>query len=74
MLEESRLHGVASIATVTAARQKLLDYGRPALQDVRASATPRVADTFHLFLLSLYDSLAQAASPPESTPGPVQKP
>jgi hypothetical protein len=29
-------------------------------------ATSRVADTFHLFLLSLYESLTQAANPPET--------
>jgi len=74
VLEESRQHGVASIATVTAARQKLLDYGRPALQKVRASSTPQVADTFHHFLLSLYDSLAQSAAPPEITAGSAPKP
>jgi hypothetical protein len=67
VLEEAKQHGVAPIATVADARQKLLDYGRPALQEVRASATPRVADTFHLFLLSLYESIAQAASPIETT-------
>ena len=74
VLEESRQQGVASIATVTAARQKLLDYGRPALQQVRASSTPRVADTFHHFLLSLYESLARSAAPPEITPGSAPKP
>jgi hypothetical protein len=46
---------------VAEARQKLLDYGRPALHYVKAHETPRVADSFHGFLLSLYDSLAQAA-------------
>jgi len=74
VLEESRQQGVASIATVTAARQKLLDYGRPALQQVRASSTPQVADTFHHFLLSLYESLARSAAPPEITPGSAPKP
>jgi hypothetical protein len=63
VLDESKGNAVASIASVTEARQKLLDYGRPALADVRAKDTPRVADSFHLFLLSLYDSLAQAANP-----------
>jgi len=58
-------HGeAASLSTVTQARQKLLDYGRPALKEIRQSATPRIADTFHLFLLSLYESLAQAANAP----------
>ena len=65
VLDEIKKNGVASIATVTDARQKLLDYGRPALQYVRTHETPRVADTFHVFLLSLYDSLAQAANPPD---------
>ena len=57
-------HGSAPITTVTSTRQKLLDYGQPALQFMRTHTTPRVAETFHLFLLSLYESLAQAANPP----------
>lgn len=61
-VDELRKNGVASIASVTEARQKLLDYGRPALTLVRQKDTPRVADGFHVFLLSLYDSLAQAAN------------
>jgi hypothetical protein len=65
VLSETKTNGVASLAAVTDARQKLIDYGRPALQYVRAHETPRLADTFHLFLLSLYESLAQAANPPE---------
>jgi hypothetical protein len=63
VLDELRKNDVAAVATVSEARQKLLDYGRPALQDVRTHETPRVADSFHVFLLELYDSLAQAASP-----------
>jgi hypothetical protein len=62
-LAETKKSGVASIATVTDARQKLLDYGRPALHYVRTHETPRLADGFHLFLLSLYESLAQAVNP-----------
>jgi len=75
VLTETKKSGVASIATVTDARQKLLDYGRPALKFVRTHETPRIADTFHLFLLSTYESLAQAANAPAtaaaatSTPG-----
>jgi hypothetical protein len=61
--EEVKKDGVASIAAVTEARQKLLDYGRPALKYVGAHETQRIADGFHMFLLSLYDSLAQAANP-----------
>jgi hypothetical protein len=64
VLDETRKNGVASVASVTDARQKLLDYGRPALHYVRTHETTRLADTFHVFLLELYDSLAQAANPP----------
>jgi hypothetical protein len=64
VLEETRLHHVASITTVTAAREKLLDYGRPALEHVRMESTATIANMFHDFLLSLYDSLARAASAP----------
>jgi hypothetical protein len=60
-LHEVKQNGVASIASVTEAREKLLDYGRPALKYVREHETARIADSFHIFLLSLYDSLAQAA-------------
>lgn len=67
--DEVKKTGVASIASVTEARQELLDYGRPALKELRARETPRVADGFHVFLLSLYDSLAQAANPPASPGG-----
>ncbi len=73
VLDESKKSGVASMASVTDARQKLVDYGRPALQYVRAHETPRLADTFHLFLLSLYESLAQAASPTQAA-GTVSPP
>jgi hypothetical protein len=62
VLDEVKKNGVASIASVTEARQKLLEYGRPALKYVKEHETPRVADSFHGFLLSLYDSLAQAAN------------
>ncbi len=64
VLQEVKQNGVASIASVTEARQKLIEYGRPALKYVREHETPRVADAFHVFLLSLYDSLAQAAGGP----------
>lgn len=63
VLSESKKNGVASLASVTEARQKLLDYGRPALAYTRAHDTARISDTFHMFLLSLYDSLAQAVNP-----------
>jgi hypothetical protein len=73
VLSETKKNGVAALASVTDARQKLLDYGRPALAHARATETPRVADTFHMFLLSLYESLAQAANP-ATTPAAALQP
>jgi hypothetical protein len=68
VLQETRERQMASIATVTEARERLLDYGRPALQQIRLVATTAIADGFHNFMLSLYDSLAQAATPPAGPP------
>jgi hypothetical protein len=68
VLDEVKKNSVASISKVTDARRKLLDYGRPALQYTRAHETPRVSDAFHLFLLSLYDSLAQALVSAQARP------
>ena len=61
VVQEYRAVDYAQISTVARARQDLLDYGQPALQAIRENSTSRVADTFHLFLLSLYDGLAQSA-------------
>ena len=66
VLREQRAQGRAQLTTVTTARDALLDYGRPALQFVRAHATTHIADSFHRFLLALYETLAQAADPPRS--------
>ncbi|RUL86933.1 hypothetical protein [Tautonia sociabilis] len=75
VVDEERAMGYSRISTVASARQALLDYGQPALQFVRETSTPRVADTFHLFLLSLYDALAQAAERGASrTGGPPPPP
>jgi hypothetical protein len=63
VLDETKQTGTASITMAATAREKLLDYGRPALREIRASATPRITDSFHIFMLSLYESLAQAATP-----------
>jgi hypothetical protein len=63
VLDETKQSGTASITMVTTARERLLDYGRPALREIRANATPRIADSFHQFMLSLYESLALAATP-----------
>jgi hypothetical protein len=65
VLELVEKHRSAPITTVTEARQKLLEYGQPALRLIRSVSTPRLAEGFHLFLLSLYDSLAAAANPSE---------
>jgi hypothetical protein len=64
VLGEFQAQGRATIGAVVDSRQKLIAYGQPALQAIRTTATPRVADTFHLFLLSLYESLGQASSLP----------
>ena len=53
---------------------ELIDYGQPALQEIRTQATPAIADTFHRFLLSLYDSLAQAVGPPDALSGTAPNP
>jgi hypothetical protein len=74
VLEETKQQTTASIASVVDARQKLLDYGRPALQEIRAQATPPVADGFHRFLLSVYDSLELAATPEETSSGTPANP
>jgi hypothetical protein len=70
-LKEKKQNRVASMATVTDARNKLLEFGRPALESVRTHETPRVADSFHLFLLALYDSLAQTAIPESQVPAAI---
>jgi hypothetical protein len=60
VLNETKLNGVAHISSVTTAREKLLVYGRPALKEIRATSTQPISDSFHSFMLSLYDSLAKA--------------
>jgi hypothetical protein len=64
VLRETRSRRVAKIATVTEAREKLVDYGQPALERVRATATAGIGETFHGFLLGLYDALGAAALEP----------
>jgi len=63
VLNETKRYQTATLSSVTEARQKLLDYGRPALQKIRSTNTAPIAESFHQFMLSLYESLAQAASP-----------
>ena len=62
VLNETKQHGAVSITSVTEARYRLVEYGRPALRELRAQATPPIVDALHQFLLSLYDSLAESAS------------
>ena len=71
VLSEAKKNGVASMAAVTDARNKLLEYGRPALAWTRAHDTPRISDAFHMFMLSLYESLAQAANPGQTAAAPA---
>ncbi len=66
VLNETKQHGMVSITRVTEARYRLVEYGRLALRELRAQATPPIVDAFHQFLLSLYDSLAESASTPET--------
>jgi hypothetical protein len=54
--------GIASVSTVADARFKLLEYGRPALEHIRSTSTPAIADMFHVFLLSLYRNLEVATA------------
>jgi hypothetical protein len=65
VLNEYDMKGLAQLSTVTNARQKLLDYGRPALQYVREQSTPAIADSFHVFLLALYNNVGNAATVPK---------
>jgi hypothetical protein len=67
VLKEVEGRGYAQVATAVEARNKLLDYGRPALQYARENSTPAIADTFHTFLLALYDSIGQT---PDFPPAP----
>ena len=45
--------------TVTDARQKLLDYGRPALQYVRENSTPALASASHSALLGSFSRMVR---------------
>jgi hypothetical protein len=58
---EVQANGRAPVALVGDARGALIAYGQPALDYLRANTTPAVVDTFHRFLLGLYDSLGKAA-------------
>jgi hypothetical protein len=58
---ETQAGGRAPVGLVTDARTALIAYGQPALDQLRTHTTPAVVDGFHRFLLSLYDSLGQAA-------------
>lgn len=62
---EYDMKGLAQLSTVTDARRKLVEYGQPALQYVREQSTPALADSFHVFLLSLYGNLGNAATIPK---------
>lgn len=61
VLQEYNARGIATVSLTTDARQKLVAYGQPALAYIRANASPAVSDAFHVFMLSLYNELGQAA-------------
>jgi hypothetical protein len=63
VLHEVGAQGHATIASATDARTRLLDYGRPALKYVREQSSHSIAESFNSFLMSLYDSIGQAATP-----------
>jgi hypothetical protein len=66
VLKETQQQGPISITSVTEARYRLVEYGRPALRELRAQSTPPIVDSVHQFLLSFYDSLGESASTPET--------
>lgn len=70
VLNEVRSRGAADITTAADARARLIDYGRPALQILRAESSAAIADSFHSFLLSLYETIGKAAAKTaNNTPG-----
>jgi hypothetical protein len=72
VLDAYNARGIAPVSMATEARQKLLDYGRPALRYVREHSTTAIADSFHAFLLSLYANLGLAATTPKAPPADRQ--
>ena len=66
VLNEYQLEGLARLSNVTNARERLLDYGRPALDYARRQSTPALAEAFHTFLLSLYANVGLAATVPKA--------
>jgi hypothetical protein len=74
VLDETVRQNFATLSSVTYARQKLIEYGQPALQEIQARATPVIADSFHRFMLSLYDALEQAAGPADRPGATAPKP
>lgn len=66
VFKEFRAQGQAEIGTAAEARARLLEYGRPALEFARSSGSAAVADSFHSFLLSLYDAIGRTTA--ESKP------
>jgi hypothetical protein len=69
--DQFKLSGAASLTSAAEARKRLLDYGRPALVTIRRESTSAIANTFHAFLLGLYDSIAQATTRPSDPPPPI---
>jgi hypothetical protein len=61
VLNQVRSGGKAKAQSVGAAKSKLVNYGQPALVEVKSARSKAVADCFHYFLLFLHQSLDQAA-------------
>lgn len=74
VMEDVKARGFSSLGTVTDARDKLLDYGRPALKSIRETSSHVIAENFHAFLMSLYESLGQSATPAPNAPAPTPNP
>jgi hypothetical protein len=70
VVAEQKAAGHASVAAVTQAKQKLRDYGHPALRLDRVQSKPKLAKDFARFLNALNDYLSDAATDAKAaTPG-----
>jgi hypothetical protein len=61
--QEVKARGFAPVGLISDARTKVVEYGRPALTYLREHTTAAVVESFHQFLLGLYDALGAAGTP-----------
>ncbi|WP_406696179.1 hypothetical protein V5E97_34845 [Singulisphaera sp. Ch08] len=66
VLNQVRSGEKAKAQSVGAAKRKLVNYGQPAIAEVRSARSKAVADCFHYFLLFLHQALDQAAETGDS--------